>query len=139
MYGATRAAGTVGVVIALGATPKEDVPIVVAPSEQPIDLDTEGLIVPVDEHVSVLVPPQPRTDPHAPTAYPSSRIARPGETADTFTADLAGATGAGMSKTGSASRSDRIAKYNQLLRIQEELGDSAKYAGRTLKLNRGRT
>ncbi len=54
---------------------------------------------------------------------------RSGETADTFIADLAVATGAGQIKTGSASRSDRVAKYNQLLRIEEELGDSARYAG----------
>jgi enolase len=54
---------------------------------------------------------------------------RSGETEDTFIADLAVATGAGQIKTGSASRTDRIAKYNQLLRIQEELGDSAKFLG----------
>ncbi len=47
---------------------------------------------------------------------------RSGETEDTFIADLAVATGAGQIKTGSASRTDRIAKYNQLLRIEEELG-----------------
>jgi enolase len=57
---------------------------------------------------------------------------RSGETEDTFIADLAVATGAGQIKTGSASRTDRIAKYNQLLRIQEALGDSARYPGRTL-------
>lgn len=55
---------------------------------------------------------------------------RSGETEDPFIADLAVATGAGQIKTGSASRTDRIAKYNQLLRIEEELGSSAKYAGR---------
>jgi enolase len=55
---------------------------------------------------------------------------RSGETEDSFIADLAVATGAGQIKTGSASRSDRIAKYNQLLRIEEELGRSARYAGR---------
>ncbi len=52
---------------------------------------------------------------------------RSGETSDAFIADLAVATGAGLIKTGSASRSDRLAKYNQLLRIEEELGSSAKY------------
>ena len=56
---------------------------------------------------------------------------RSGETEDTFIADLAVATGAGQIKTGSASRSERIAKYNQLLRIEEQLGDSAIYAGRS--------
>jgi enolase len=55
---------------------------------------------------------------------------RSGETEDTTIADLAVGTAAGQIKTGSASRSDRIAKYNQLLRIEEELGPSARYAGR---------
>jgi Enolase len=55
---------------------------------------------------------------------------RSGETEDTFIADLAVATNAGQIKTGSLSRSDRIAKYNQLLRIEEDLGDSARYPGR---------
>ncbi len=55
---------------------------------------------------------------------------RSGETEDTTIADLAVGTAAGQIKTGSASRSDRIAKYNQLLRIEEELGSAARYAGR---------
>ena len=55
---------------------------------------------------------------------------RSGETEDAFIADLAVATNAGQIKTGSLSRSDRIAKYNQLLRIEEELGDTAFYPGR---------
>lgn len=55
---------------------------------------------------------------------------RSGETEDTTIADLAVGTSAGQIKTGSASRSDRIAKYNQLLRIEEALGSSAKFAGR---------
>ena len=55
---------------------------------------------------------------------------RSGETEDTTIADLAVGTAAGQIKTGSASRSDRIAKYNQLLRIEEELGGGARYAGR---------
>ncbi len=54
---------------------------------------------------------------------------RSGETEDTFIADLAVATGVGQIKTGSASRTDRIAKYNQLLRIEEELGASARFLG----------
>jgi len=54
---------------------------------------------------------------------------RSGETADTFIADLAVATGVGQIKTGSASRSDRIAKYNQLLRIEEALDDVKKFRG----------
>ncbi|CAN5274116.1 phosphopyruvate hydratase [soil metagenome] len=57
---------------------------------------------------------------------------RSGETEDTFIADLAVATGVGQIKTGSASRTDRVAKYNQLLRIEEELGDAAEYPGREL-------
>ncbi|HSU32525.1 MAG TPA: phosphopyruvate hydratase, partial [Bryobacteraceae bacterium] len=55
---------------------------------------------------------------------------RSGETEDAFIADLAVATNAGQIKTGSASRTDRIAKYNQLLRIEEELGDGAVYLGK---------
>ena len=57
---------------------------------------------------------------------------RSGETEDTFIADLAVATGAGQIKTGSASRTDRIAKYNQLLRIEEALGSKARYPGKGL-------
>ena len=56
---------------------------------------------------------------------------RSGETEDTFIADLSVATGSGQIKTGSASRTDRIAKYNQLLRIAEDLGDGAQYLGRS--------
>ncbi len=55
---------------------------------------------------------------------------RSGESEDTFIADLAVGTGAGQIKTGSASRTDRIAKYNQLLRIEEEVGAEGRYAGR---------
>ena len=57
---------------------------------------------------------------------------RSGETEDTFIADLAVGSGAGQIKTGSASRTDRVAKYNQLLRIAEELGELAHYPGRDL-------
>jgi enolase len=57
---------------------------------------------------------------------------RSGETEDTFIADLAVATGAGQIKTGSAGRTDRVAKYNQLLRIAEELGELGHYPGRDL-------
>jgi enolase len=62
--------------------------------------------------------------------YTSIISHRSGETEDTFIADLAVATGAGQIKTGSASRTDRIAKYNQLLRIEEELGQTAEFLGR---------
>ncbi len=57
---------------------------------------------------------------------------RSGETDDTFIADLAVATGAGMIKTGAPSRVDRVAKYNQLLRIEESLGAAAQFAGKTI-------
>ena len=57
---------------------------------------------------------------------------RSGETEDTIISDLAVATGAGQIKTGSASRTDRVAKYNQLLRIEEQLGAMARYPGRAL-------
>jgi len=61
--------------------------------------------------------------------YTSVISHRSGETEDTFIADLAVATGAGQIKTGSASRTDRIAKYNQLIRIEEALGGSARFLG----------
>jgi len=54
---------------------------------------------------------------------------RSGETEDTFIADLVVALGTGQIKTGAPCRSERLAKYNQLLRIEEELGDKAVYAG----------
>ena len=66
----------------------------------------------------------------ADAGYTSMVSHRSGETEDAFIADLAVATGAGQIKTGSASRTDRIAKYNQLLRIEEDLGSAARYAGR---------
>ena len=61
--------------------------------------------------------------------YTSVISHRSGETEDAFIADFAVATGAGQIKTGSASRTDRIAKYNQLLRIEEELGEAARFWG----------
>jgi enolase len=67
----------------------------------------------------------------AAAGYTSMVSHRSGETEDPFIADLAVATGAGQIKTGSASRTDRIAKYNQLLRIEERLGDDAKFAGKS--------
>jgi enolase len=67
----------------------------------------------------------------ASAGYTAMMSHRSGETEDTFIADLAVATGAGQIKTGSASRTDRIAKYNQLLRIEEDLGAGARYAGRS--------
>ena len=61
--------------------------------------------------------------------YTSVTSHRSGETEDTFIADLAVGAGTGQIKTGSASRTDRVAKYNQLLRIEEELGDAARFPG----------
>jgi enolase len=60
--------------------------------------------------------------------YTSVVSHRSGETEDTFIADLVVATNAGQIKTGSLSRTDRIAKYNQLLRIEEDLGSAAQFA-----------
>ena len=60
---------------------------------------------------------------------------RSGETEDSIIADIAVGTNAGQIKTGSLSRSDRIAKYNQLLRIEEDLGDAASYPGREAFFN----
>jgi len=62
-------------------------------------------------------------------AYKAVMSHRSGETEDSTIADLAVATGCGQIKTGSLARSDRLAKYNQLLRIEEQLGDAAGYAG----------
>ena len=70
--------------------------------------------------------------------YTSIMSHRSGETEDTTIADLAVALKTGQIKTGSASRSDRIAKYNQLLRIEEELGNSARFLGKDFKFLKGR-
>ncbi|MCM8730006.1 phosphopyruvate hydratase [Hephaestia sp. GCM10023244] len=69
-------------------------------------------------------------------AYTAVMSHRSGETEDATIADLAVATNCGQIKTGSLARSDRLAKYNQLIRIEEELGDAARYAGRSV-LRRG--
>jgi enolase len=69
-------------------------------------------------------------------AYTSVISHRSGETEDTTIADLSVALNTGLIKTGSASRSDRIAKYNQLLRIEEQLGDQARYIGKDFKYMR---
>ena len=61
--GAIVAAGMFGLDQALGRKPKEEAPIVMAASDQPIDIDDEGIRVPIDEGVSVIAPPQPRSDP----------------------------------------------------------------------------
>jgi len=69
-------------------------------------------------------------------AYTNIMSHRSGETEDTTIADLAVALNSGQIKTGSASRTDRIAKYNQLIRIEEELGSEAVFSGKTFKYNR---
>lgn len=61
--GAIMAAGMLGLDQALGRKPKEEAPIVMAASDEPVDIDEEGITVPVDERVSVIAPPQPRSDP----------------------------------------------------------------------------
>jgi enolase len=71
-----------------------------------------------------------RTAQHA--RYTAIISHRSGESEDSFIADLAVATNAGQIKTGSASRSDRVAKYNQLLRIADQLGDDARYGGASI-------
>ena len=65
-------------------------------------------------------------------AYTAVMSHRSGETEDSTIADLAVATNCGQIKTGSLARSDRLAKYNQLIRIEEELGPQARYAGRSI-------
>jgi enolase len=69
-------------------------------------------------------------------AYTNIMSHRSGETEDTTIADLAVALNSGQIKTGSASRTDRIAKYNQLIRIEEELGNDAIFSGKTFKYAR---
>ena len=66
------------------------------------------------------------------SSYTAVMSHRSGETEDATIADLAVATNCGQIKTGSLARSDRLAKYNQLIRIEEELGDAARYAGRSI-------
>ncbi|HVE18331.1 MAG TPA: hypothetical protein VNB52_04565 [Ilumatobacteraceae bacterium] len=61
--GAVLAAGMFGLDQALGRKPKEEAPIVMAAADEPVDIDHEGIIVPVDDRVSVVAPPQPRSDP----------------------------------------------------------------------------
>ncbi len=64
--GAMLAAGMFGVDIALGRKPKEDAPIVIAASDLPIDIDADGIEIPIDEATSVFAPPQPPSDPFPP-------------------------------------------------------------------------
>ena len=61
--GAILAAGMLGLDQALGRKPVEEAPIVIAASDEPVDIDTEGISVPIDDRRSVVAPPQPRSDP----------------------------------------------------------------------------
>ena len=61
--GAILAAGMFGLDQALGRKPKEEAPIVMAAADEPVDIDHDGIVVPVDDRVSVVAPPQPRSDP----------------------------------------------------------------------------
>lgn len=63
--GAIVAAGMLGIDQVLGRKPKEDAPIVIAASDQPTDIDTDGIVVPVDDVTEVVAPAQPRSDPFA--------------------------------------------------------------------------
>ena len=74
--GAIMAAGMFGLDQALGRKPKEEAPIVMAAADEPVDIDHEGIIVPVDDSVSVVAPPQPRSDPLPRRRRRSSRTKR---------------------------------------------------------------
>ena len=94
-----------------------------------IDEDTANAILIKCNQIGTLTETMEAVDLAHRYAYASVMSHRSGETEDTTIADLAVACGCGQIKTGSASRSDRLAKYNQLLRIEELLGDSAIYPG----------
>lgn len=74
--GAVLAAGMFGVDIALGRKPKEDAPIVVASSSEPVDIESDGITIPVDDATSVFAPPQPKQDPLPPRRKRVNRPAR---------------------------------------------------------------
>ena len=95
-----------------------------------IDTHTANAILVKVNQIGTLTETLEAMDMAAKAGYAAIVSHRSGETEDPFIADLAVATGAGQIKTGSASRTDRIAKYNQLLRIEEKLGDAAKFPGR---------
>lgn len=71
--GAIVAAGMLGIDQVLGRKPREDAPVVVAASDEPVDIETDGIRVPVDEITDVVAPPQPRSDPFAPRPRRRSR------------------------------------------------------------------
>ena len=96
----------------------------------PVIIENNIEILGILSSVIIKCNPDSITDKAAKAAgYTTIVSHRSGETEDTFIADLAVATNSGQIKTGSASRSDRMAKYNQLIRIEQELGSAAKYLG----------
>ena len=99
--------------------------------QQGIDKDIANSILIKVNQIGTLTETRAAIDMAHAASYTAVVSHRSGETEDTTIADLVVATATGQIKTGSLSRSDRIAKYNRLMRIEEELGDQAKYAGRS--------
>ena len=97
--------------------------------KQGIDTDTTNSILIKVNQIGTLTETFEAIDMAKKANFTNVISHRSGETEDTTIADIAVATNAGQIKTGSASRSDRMAKYNQLLRIEEQLGETARYAG----------
>jgi len=100
--------------------------------KQGIDTQTANAILIKVNQIGSLTETLETVDMAHRAAYKAVMSHRSGETEDSTIADLAVATNCGQIKTGSLARSDRLAKYNQLLRIEEQLGDTAFYAGRTI-------
>jgi enolase len=105
--------------------------------KQGIDKDTANSILVKVNQIGTLSETIDAVNMAHKASYTSVMSHRSGETEDTTIADLAVALDCGQIKTGSASRSDRIAKYNRLLRIEEELGSQAKYLGKNLMFGNG--
>jgi enolase len=95
-----------------------------------IDSDTANALLVKVNQIGTLTETLDAVDMAHRADYRSMLSHRSGETEDTTIADLAVATNCGQIKTGAPARTERVAKYNQLLRIEEELSDSAVYAGR---------
>ncbi len=106
--------------------------------QQGIDADTANSILVKVNQIGTLTETIEAVSLAQASAYTSVMSHRSGETEDSTIADLAVALNCGQIKTGSLSRSDRMAKYNQLLRIEEELGDSAKFIGKDFKYFKNR-
>jgi enolase len=101
--------------------------------QQGIDSDTANSILVKVNQIGTLTETINAVSLAQNNGYTSVMSHRSGETEDYTIADLAVALNCGQIKTGSASRSDRIAKYNQLLRIEEELGSNARFLGKSFK------